>query len=263
MLPKQQPADRPDLVARVFRMKLKEFTHDLFKLHKLGQTKGYLVVIEFQKRGLPHAHILIVLHENYKIKSINQFDHVISAELPNPKKNPKLYEIVTQHMIHGPCGINTNKLCMKNNYCSKRYPKKFQDFTNFDEFGFVQYKRRKGPTHITKDGTVIDNRWIVPYNPYLLLKYNCHINVEIKAKITAIKYLCSYLHKGSDKAVIKLYQKNKNETNEIKKYLDCRVISASEGAWKILTEYMSEMSHSVLPLEIHLPNHQTITYSRM
>ena len=31
-----------------------------------------------------------------------------------------------------------------------------------------------------------NNCWVVPYNPYLTTKYNCHINVEICSLITAI-----------------------------------------------------------------------------
>ena len=261
----EQPCDRPDIVSRVFRMKLEEFKKDIFVMHKLGKSDGYLLVIEFQKRGLPHAHILLILEEKYKMKSTNQFDHFISAELPNKTKNPKLYEMVVKHMIHGPCGVNTNKQCMKNNMCEKRFPKKFQNTTSIDDFGYVQYKRRKpsngAHTHTTPHGTIVDNSWVVPYNPALLLKYNCHINVEVKARITAIKYLCSYLHKGTDKATIKLYnEKNKENKNEVKKYIDCRVITASEGAWKILNSYMSELSHSVTALQLHLPNEQTVTF---
>ena len=54
-------ADRPDLVARVFKLKLDELLRDLTERGVLGQAVAYTWVIEFQKRGLPHAHILGLL----------------------------------------------------------------------------------------------------------------------------------------------------------------------------------------------------------
>ncbi|KAE8893753.1 hypothetical protein PF003_g22213 [Phytophthora fragariae] len=46
------------------------------------------------------------------------------------------------------------------------------------------------------------NQWVVPHNPYLSQKYNCHINVEVCTALTAVKYRYKYVYKGSDKAVI-------------------------------------------------------------
>src|SRR5436853_3051838 len=54
LLPNQKSSDRPDLVARVFKLKLKSITEDLFKKAVLGKVKAHVCVIEFQKRGLPH-----------------------------------------------------------------------------------------------------------------------------------------------------------------------------------------------------------------
>uniref|UniRef100_A0A8C5PGY6 ATP-dependent DNA helicase n=1 Tax=Leptobrachium leishanense TaxID=445787 RepID=A0A8C5PGY6_9ANUR len=52
---------RPDLVAKVFNLKLKELLHDITDKHVLGKPVAKIHVIEFQKRGLPHAHILLIL----------------------------------------------------------------------------------------------------------------------------------------------------------------------------------------------------------
>ncbi len=48
---------------------------------------------------------------------------------------------------------------------------------------------------------VFDNRWVVPYNPYLTMRYQCHINVEVCSSITTMKYLYKYVYKGHDRAL--------------------------------------------------------------
>jgi hypothetical protein len=60
--------------------------------------------IEFQKRGLPHAHILVFLHTSYRFVHPHDIDRIISAEIPDKNKDPELFKIVTTLMIHGPCG---------------------------------------------------------------------------------------------------------------------------------------------------------------
>ncbi|KAK1394749.1 hypothetical protein POM88_013805 [Heracleum sosnowskyi] len=52
---------RPDLVARVFKMKLDAMMDDFTKKHVLGRVRAVVYTIEFQKRGLPHAHIVVWL----------------------------------------------------------------------------------------------------------------------------------------------------------------------------------------------------------
>mmetsp|Transcript_28523 Transcript_28523/g.45741 ORF Transcript_28523/g.45741 Transcript_28523/m.45741 type:complete len:259 (-) Transcript_28523:103-879(-) len=57
--PGQIPADRPDIVARVFKLKLEEFLDDIGKGEIFGELAARMHVVEFQKRGLPHVHILL------------------------------------------------------------------------------------------------------------------------------------------------------------------------------------------------------------
>ena len=54
-------ADRPDLVSRVFRAKQRELIQDLTVRGVLGKAVAYTYVVEFQKRGLPHAHVLLIV----------------------------------------------------------------------------------------------------------------------------------------------------------------------------------------------------------
>ncbi|XP_066320256.1 uncharacterized protein [Miscanthus floridulus] len=69
----------------------------------LGKVKANVYVVEFQKRGLPHAHFLLIMELKYKLTCPKQYDMIISAELPNKKKYPELYKMVMKHMMHGPC----------------------------------------------------------------------------------------------------------------------------------------------------------------
>ena len=48
--------------------------------------------------------------------------------------------------------------------------------------------------HYVKIRENVDSRWVVPYNPWLLNKYDCHINVKICINIKCVKYLYKYIH---------------------------------------------------------------------
>lgn len=107
--------DRPDLVARVFQLKKKAVVDYIYKYGIFGKAVAYVYTIEFQKRGLPHMHILIFLAEECKINTPEAVDSCISAEWPDPDTQPKLFETVKRCMVHGPCGaLNPTAPCMEN-----------------------------------------------------------------------------------------------------------------------------------------------------
>ncbi|ONM18760.1 hypothetical protein ZEAMMB73_Zm00001d004347 [Zea mays] len=98
--PMQSPQDRPDLVVRIFRAKLEELKKRLTKQHILGKIHAYVYVVEFQKRGLPHAHFLLIMQRKYKLTCPDQYDLLISAEIPDKKKYPQLYKMLHLENMH-------------------------------------------------------------------------------------------------------------------------------------------------------------------
>ena len=107
-------------------------------------------------------------------------------------------------MMHGPCGVaNPNSPCMEDGKCTKKFPKDFTEVT-MECDGYPQYRRRDDGKYIMKNGVPLDNRHIVPYNPYLSKKYNAHINVEICSTINSCKYLYKYVYKGPDMASVQV-----------------------------------------------------------
>ena len=124
---------------------------------------------------------------------------------------------------------------MKNNKCSKYYPKKFIEQTIVDQDGYPVYKRSAKTHTIVKNGIVLDNRHVVPYNTKLLLKYQGHINMELCNQSSSIKYLFKYIHKGYDRIAARIvpFQQPQQPVDEIKQYLDCRYISPCEACWRI------------------------------
>ena len=82
--------DRPDLVARVFKLKKDQLMRYLKSGMVFGKVVAFLWVIEFQKRGLPHAHLLLILDDLDRFTTTTQIDNVISAQLP---PDPNLFEV--------------------------------------------------------------------------------------------------------------------------------------------------------------------------
>jgi hypothetical protein len=262
LLNNQLASNRPDLCARIFNLKLKELLDDITKKHIFGRVVAFVYTIEFQKRGLPHAHMLFILNSQHKLSTPEDYDRVISAELPDQNLYPLVYETVVKHMLHGPCGLlNQSAVCMDHFECAKQFPKDFHSETTVDATGgYPKYKRRNDGRLVQrrlKNGQMVnmDNRWVVPYNPFLCAKYDAHINVEACASINAIKYVFKYVYKGHDRAAVTL-----EEQNEIKLYLDARYVSAPEACWRLFSFKMHKEYPASQRLQVHLENEQQVYF---
>ena len=229
----------------------------------MGPVEAWHCVKEWQKRSFSHAHCIIYLEKDDKETkcSPDNINRMISAEIPDPKKNPRLYKIITQNMVHGPCGeLNPDCVCMKKGVCTKNFPKPFCNQTTIGENCYPEYKRRSPENggnffykNVKGKNIKIDNRWIVPYSPFMSLRYNCHINWErIISSGKCIAYLYKYQTKGVDKAMLEVNE----EVDEISDFIDGRYISSSEAADTIL-ELPRHLQHPpTLCLQTHLPDQQ-------
>ena len=219
--------------------------------------------VEYQKRGLPHAHILLFLHHDDKHPLAAEIDRIISAEIPDFNDEPLLYEAVKQYMVHGPCGsINSRASCMIENRCTKHFPKKFCSQTIVDEDGFPVYRRRNNGRFVERNQVRLDNRFIVPHNIGLLVKFQAHRNVQWCNHSRSIKYLFKYITKGPNRATLILEEnlhidsstgmQHMTDTDEVKTYLNCRYVSAIEACWRIFEFAIHSWGKNVIDCTIHL-----------
>ncbi|ONM52829.1 hypothetical protein ZEAMMB73_Zm00001d019382 [Zea mays] len=263
LLPGQTPQDRLGLVVRVFHAKLQELKHRLTKQDILGKVRAYFCVVEFQKRGLLHVHFLLIMQRKYKLTCPEQYGLLISAEIPS-NKYPELQKMVIKHMMHGPCGsLNPNYPCTKGRKsCKNHYPRPFSDTALQGKDSYPIYRRRDDDRKEKVRGCELDNRWVVPYNPYLLRLFNCHINVEACGSIKAVKYLFKYIYKGHDRVSIVMRDASKadDDVDEIKQYRDARWVTTPEALWKIYDFELSQISSPVMQLLLHLPNMHMVAF---
>ncbi|KAM3342845.1 hypothetical protein P3S68_027811 [Capsicum galapagoense] len=119
---------------------------------------------------------------------------------------------------------------MKQGKYRKHFSKKFNSQTTFYADGFSIYRRKNTGSHVKKNIILLDNRYVVPYNRNLIVKFDAHINIELCNYSQSVKYLFKYVHKGSNRATatIECIETTKVH-DEIKRYLDCRYISATEA----------------------------------
>jgi hypothetical protein len=194
--------DCPELVARVYRSKLHNLHDRLIKKKHFGEALEYAHVTEFQKCGLSHEHFLLVMANRDKLRSPDEFDKYIFAEIPDKDK----YAV-----LHEPCGVLNDK----------SYP---------------VFRRRNDGQVVEIKNAKLDNRWVIPFNPSLLMLYNCHINVEICSSIKAVKYLYKYIYKGPDGAsysVDKSDNGDKVVIDEIKWFRDAICVTPPEAAYQL------------------------------
>ena len=152
---------------------------------------------------------------------------------------------------------------MVDGVCRFHYPKPFESETVYEGESIYPRYRRRSPAHGGAQHTltagrdrnrVIDNRWIVPHSPYLLLKYRCHLNVEICFSLKGVKYLYKYLYKGGDRAMVSL--DHNGRWNEVRAYHDLRSFGSAEAIWRTFDFALYSRKPHVERLAVHLPNQQ-------
>ena len=109
-------------------------------------------------------------------------------------------------------------------------------------------------TRCARPDGILDTRSVVPYDVYLLAYLDCHVNVEVRASLRAVKYLYTCACKGPDRACLE------RARNEIEDFLDCRYVGAPEAAWRLLGFPLHGRSHPVERLPVHLPQEQHIQF---
>ncbi|KAM0826657.1 hypothetical protein ACQ4PT_068727 [Festuca glaucescens] len=153
--------------------------------------------------------------------------------------------------------------------------------------------RRDTGVTVNKNGTVLDNRHVVPYNMALLKKYQAHINVEWCNRSELIKYLFKYVTKGTDRAKVAFtkYKKRPHgvsietdkddqsdvhgrrkkrrlcgtlagvfEKDEIQDFLNCRYLCDKECLWRLYGYDIHMHFPSVERLACHLPNMNNVIF---
>lgn len=185
--PGQDFSDIPSDVIRVFKQKLTLLEQSLKTMFPHAGRVQYLIhSIEFQKRGLPHAHILCKFER--ECTSANDIDCIVSAEMPT---DPDDKELIQKLMLHHHPSADSQRsvYCQRvrdgQRICRFGYPQPLQDKTTIDAEGRVHYRRRKA-----------GDEWVVPHCLPLIRKFQCHINLEVANPSHLFQYIFKYIHKG-------------------------------------------------------------------
>ena len=260
--PGENPFHRPELLVRAFKLRLAAIEKDIDSGNVFGMVVMSIRVIEFQARMLPHAHLVISLSPTNPLATFDpaEVDRHITGEIPDPNTEPELYSKVTKYMLHHPCHLVGGMACTNDTgSCRDQYPKDFAQETYMDEDGWVHYRRRSpadgGFTcrkRFGRRGTFhcFTNESVIPTNPYLLLKYDCHIYVSFVNHLAPMKYLFKYFLKGATMAAASLHN---SVTDEIEAYITGRFVSCCESVWRILGFPLIRRTVPVLRLGVHLP----------
>jgi hypothetical protein len=161
--PGEDPMTRPDVIIRVWEELSAEFFKDLMERDVLGKVVAYAKVLEHQKRGFPHNHILLWVEETPDKGTPEWVNRYISAEIPDLPEDDdrseaaeqmrRLHRIITTQNLHT-CTERTG--CWVNGKCTKRFPKKYSYQTVLSSGQFPLYSRRPPRLDSAEEAQVSD-----------------------------------------------------------------------------------------------------------
>ena len=146
-------------------------------------------------------------------------------------------------MIHGPCGVlNTESVYVVNGTCTNQYSKQFSETPVHNDNGRTCYWRCDDGRTVVIGLKEADNKWIVPFNPWLSKKFDVHINVAV---CSSVKTVNDRANLNSEWHVID-NNKMLQPSMKVSTYLDAQYVSALEAMWHLLENRMHYQSHAVI-----------------
>jgi hypothetical protein len=259
-LPPTEKAEmHPIITVRVFRAKLRLLRKLFFDKATFGDDIAYWQrVIEWQKRGFSHAHIMLRFLNDQPLDR-ERVDRLVSARLFISELCPhgderaecnciahELMSIVKKCMLHE-CRPDR---CGGPLRCKKHFPKIITETSHLSENGRWNYRRGPSDTHV------------VPYNPLLLLIFRQHLNVECCTGSACAAYIRAYQNKPPDSVRMRFEQIGGQPTlqQELREWQKARYLSSSEAVTRLLDIDVHEMEPSVFRVRIHLPGESRVVF---
>ena len=254
----QSAEDRWDLCSEVFDAHKKKLLHEIDAQGIFGTAVARFSVVEFQKRGLAHLHLLLWLID--PPTDGESIDAIVKAQIPPAGR---LRDLILRTNVHA-----CSESCIEGGRCSKFFPKPESDVTRLkdpNEIGdFVQYTRTSRAVTVEKTSKVtgvvtskvVTDGDVVSFSPYLSLRHESHVNVEIVASSKSPKYLTKYLSKGGsiDRAMVA----EDAQDNEIAQFRSRRVVGAHSGLLGLRMVPELELKPPTENLTLHMPGKKMV-----
>lgn len=167
----------------------------------------------------------------------------IMAELPrgDGQEIKEIRDLVQRYQIHN-CRPNRCFRTSKgnaSNKCKYGFPFGIRHSDGYDESGQrYEYKRREK-----------EDSLVVSYNPYLLLAWDGHVNVQKITNTGLERYLVKYISKVEPTFNLQI-----EHSSQVRQYLESRIIGAPEAAAIQLSFHMVESNMAVVFLDTNFPN---------
>lgn len=256
LLPGQQWYHDVYLVNLVFYLKLKTLVQQIESGAFFNGRRSVYVqyVIEFQKRGLPHAHILVRL-EGIQPTTPEEVDELCQSFQPKPCDSQcsfcakcRLASCVRKHMWHKCYPGRCYQQGSETKICKYGFPFQAESSSYIGQDGFWVLKRGQA-----------DDR-VVEYNSELLMAFNCHINVKIACGTRCVLYLRKYLSKGPDSVAAFLLPEGTSFNKQLNHFYETRSMTSAEAGWVACEFPFNYFNPPVLILKVYLPGEQPVYF---
>lgn len=256
----------PGLVAYYFNQRFNSFFAKVLFAHNgpIGKVTGYFWRREYQSRGAPHMHIKLwingapIIGVDKEEDVINFIDNHITCALPDPIKEPILYDLVIRFQIH-----HCTESCIrhrftghcKTKYCRYGYPRQPQLTTTLNSVEDTLRSRKKClGKKIYNLKRKPNECYVNDYNPIILLIWAANMDIQFIGEYTMAldKYITGYITKPERNATKELWEQSSKDSSlrsQLKSFslkcLKSREAGIYEAFDKILGFQMCEFSTKV------------------